>query len=405
MYDLHIKPSSNPITGHLPTHRQRMEYKMNIGLLSRAECNILRGLAIIGIFLHNYSHWLNPIVKENEYRFFRHNADLFNLVMSRPDHLLPLHIVSFFGHYGVPIFLFLSAYGLERKYGNPASAPAPIREGLREKLLFIRTHYLKLFRMMIVGFICFTFIDAITPGRWHYSVLQIVAQLGMFNNLLTEPDRNIWPGPYWFFGLMLQLYIVYRLLLYRRHWGWTVALMVLCTGIQFLFGPESEELNRYRYNFMGGMLPFGMGLLFARYGERIILVNLGTVATWFSLIVILGFIHSLSNSFWGWNFVPMLVCMAAVYAAKALKTLTSNVVGAALWKGLEWMGDISAALFVIHPVLRKVFIPISRQGDIYAGLLLYIIASLGTAWLVHRIINAGTSAGPSEKGVSKHPRQ
>lgn len=43
-------------------------------------------------------------------------------------------------------------------------------------------------------------------------------------------------------------------------------------------------------------------------------------------------------------------------------------------------------LFVIHPVLRKVFIPISRQGDNYTGLLLYIIASLGVAWLLKEVM-------------------
>ena len=36
-------------------------------LLTRAECNAMRGLAIMGIFLHNYCHWLGPVVKENEY--------------------------------------------------------------------------------------------------------------------------------------------------------------------------------------------------------------------------------------------------------------------------------------------------------------------------------------------------
>ena len=41
---------------------------MSTPTLSRSECNVLRGLAIIGIFLHNYCHWLGPIVKENEYR-------------------------------------------------------------------------------------------------------------------------------------------------------------------------------------------------------------------------------------------------------------------------------------------------------------------------------------------------
>ncbi len=40
--------------------------------------------------------------------------------------------------------------------------------------------------------------------------------------------------------------------------------MLLCIGIQLLLGfdnPESEAMNRYRYNFMGGMLPFGLGIL------------------------------------------------------------------------------------------------------------------------------------------------
>lgn len=43
---------------------------MNTPTLSRSECNVLRGLAIIGIFLHNYCHWIGSIVKENEYQYF-----------------------------------------------------------------------------------------------------------------------------------------------------------------------------------------------------------------------------------------------------------------------------------------------------------------------------------------------
>ena len=190
-------------------------------------------------------------------------------VCARPDALLPMHLISFFGHYGVPVFLFLSAFGLERKYGN--TKPGPRLEPKVSTWGFIRYHFLKLFKMMIVGFVCFTIVDAITPGSWHYTVVQILTQLGMVNNFLAHPDDNIWPGPYWFFGLMLQLYLVYRLLLYRHHWGWTAGLMAVCLGIQMVMGPESEAINYYRYNFMGGMLPFGLGILFARYGERIIL--------------------------------------------------------------------------------------------------------------------------------------
>ena len=51
-------------------------------MLNRTECNILRGIAIAGIVLHNYCHWLRPIVKENEYQFNQHNVDWFNNVMA-----------------------------------------------------------------------------------------------------------------------------------------------------------------------------------------------------------------------------------------------------------------------------------------------------------------------------------
>ena len=350
---------------------------MNDALLTRAECAALRGLAIIGIFLHNYCHWLGPVVKENEYTFSQHNVDWLTAVMASPDGLLPAHLVSFFGHYGVPVFLFLSAYGLELKYGRSLYAPA---------FRFVAYHWKKLFSMMIVGFVSFTIVDAMTPGRWHYTLTQVVAQLAMVNNLLPDPDHNIWPGPFWFFGLMLQLYAVYRLLLYKRHWAWTVGAMVVCLGVQLAFAPESEALNWYRYNFMGGMLPFGLGLLYARYGNRIILTHLNTLSLLVSVVFCGFLVMWMSASYLLWSVVPLVVCILCVYVVKLLTQAARRPVGAWLMARLVWMGEISAALFVIHPVLRKVFIPISRHGDIYTGLLLYAIAAIGAAWLIRLVM-------------------
>ena len=350
---------------------------MNDGLLTRAECAALRGLAIIGIFLHNYCHWLGPVVKENEYTFSQHNVDWLTAVMASPDGLLPAHLVSFFGHYGVPVFLFLSAYGLELKYGRSLYAPA---------FRFVAYHWKKLFSMMIVGFVSFTIVDAMTPGRWHYTLTQVVAQLAMVNNLLPDPDHNIRPGPFWFFGLMLQLYVVYRLLLYKRHWAWTAGAMVVCLGVQLAFAPESEALNWYRYNFMGGMLPFGLGLLYARYGNRIILTNLNTLSLLVSVVFCGFMVMWMSASYLLWSVVPLVVCILCVYVVKLLSQAARRPVGAWLMERLVWMGEISAALFVIHPVLRKVFIPISRHGDIYTGLLLYAIAAIGAAWLIRLVM-------------------
>ncbi len=355
--------------------------------LTRTECNALRGLAIIGIFLHNYCHWLRPVVKENEYQYIQRNVDgLYQVLQGSWDELFFFHILSFFGHYGVPVFLFLSAYGLTMKY-EQQTIVAPTDNQQTERKLplfgFIKYHWLKLFRMMIVGFVAFTMIDAITRGQHHYKVMDIIGQLGLFNNLLSHPDDIIWPGPYWFFGLMLQLYIVYRLLLYRRHWTWNVALIALCLALQLACEPASDALNRLRYNFIGGMLPFGAGLLYARY-----------VRPWSTATNLVAFILSIfaillmSFNYITWYFVPLAICIASITFIKLISHLEAVIdcKNLSLMNVLSWVGSISAALFVCHPITRKIFIPISKEGDYWTGLLLYIIASLCLAWLFKELM-------------------
>ncbi len=361
-----------------------MEYPHNT-LLTKAECTALRGLAIMGIVLHNYCHWLNPVVKENEYQFFTHNVSLLSQVTTCMDSLYPAHLLSFFGHYGVPVFLFLSAFGLEMKYGLAPSKPDIPSQRLGF-FRFTRYHFLKLFKMMIAGFVAFAIVDAITAAPWHYTFMQVLGQMGMFNNLFFSPDRNIWPGPFWFFGLMFQLYMVYRLLIYRCHWAWTAGLMVICTAAQWLMNPEGEVLNYYRYNFMGSMLPFGLGILFARYGERVILVPKGGMVNLMCFIVTLFLIVSANDYFVTWTVIPALVCVDAIYFIRSVEAIPSQNLSSLIISTLEWLGSISAALFVVHPVLRKIFIPISRRGDIYTGLLLYVISSLAVAWLFREIM-------------------
>ena len=355
-------------------------------MLNRTECNILRGIAIAGIVLHNYCHWLRPIVKENEYQFNQHNVDWFNNVMAHGfNERTFFHLLSFFGHYGVPIFLFLSAYGLVMKYEGAKTQILPDSGSTNEPnaLSFLRYHWLKLFRMMIVGFAAFILIDAMTEGQHHYEVMDIVAQMGLFNNLLPNPDDIIWPGPYWFFGLMLQLYIVYRLFLYRKGWTWVVAFIAVCTIIELLCEPNGEPLNRWRYNFVGGMLPFGLGLLYAKYMRNVSLRIYGA-----TFIVSLLLIRFGSNHFFTWLFVPMFVCSAGVSFVKLLSYWNTRypkyTFGIA--KTFDWLGVISAALFISHPITRKIIIPISRGGDYWTGLLLYIIASICVAWLFKEIM-------------------
>lgn len=339
-----------------------MKPKDNI--LSKAECSAMRGIAILGIMLHNYCHWLNFAVKENEYQFHSDRAAAFWQSLTTPDGMLPIQLLSFLGHYGVPVFLFLSGYGLVLKYereNEPSYRPLP----------FIKFHYLKLLRMMIPGFIFFIIIDIITPRSFHFYCPQLLEQGLMVINIFPDPARWIWPGPYWFFGLMLQLYIIYRLLLFRRHWGWTAGLILVCFIAQMACSPDGDTLKYLRYNSIGGILPFGLGILTARYLTHF-RINISRWQWTILCLVLSAAIVVMSLYEITWYFVPVVIILATIAMVKALPSW--------LMSWMIWTGGISAAMFVTHPAMRKIFIPVSHRGDVYDGLMLYVIAAIGVAW-------------------------
>lgn len=314
------------------------------------------------------------MVKENEYQFHQGNVDRLMSLLSSPSWDLPLQLFSFFGHYGVPVFLFLSGYGLVLKYENSASISH--EEG--GVASFVWKHYMKLFPMMLLGFAVFAMVDWITSGHHHWTWKDIIMQLTMTINFSSVPDKVIWPGPYWFFGLIMQLYIVYRLLLYRRHWGWTVGAIIVCWAIQqaCMDSPDGDAINIIRYNCIGGMLPFGMGLLAARFGANHPDRSLGFYVMLFGLSIVA--VIALSLSFNTWLWVPAFIVLLNVGFVKLLPQWCM--------KAFSWVGGISAAIFVCHPITRKIFIPISRHGDLLDGLAIYIVATIVLAMIFNAII-------------------
>ena len=335
---------------------------MKNSLLTLAESKALRGIAILGIMLHNYCHFLGFAVKENEYTFnVAKPMQLLDRLMS-PDSYLFVHVLSFFGHYGVPVFLFISGFGLVAKYEQQSNVP---RVGA---LSFTGYHYMKLLRLMFLGYIAFAVVSYLHPHGYHgYTVGRVVAQLLMYINIMPDPDHIIKPGPYWFFGLMIQLYIVYRLLVYRRPSLYAVALIVACWLAQAVFTPANdpggEILNRIRYNFIGGMLPFGAGRELSSWAYA-------AIAAVSAVVVFAG-----SFNFQAWLWVPLFIVTGAVATVKLIpeKALAPCV----------WFGAISSALFVVHPITREIIIKMSYRGQVYTGLVIYIIASILLAWVLH----------------------
>ena len=350
-------------------------------LLTRNECTAMRGIAILAIVLHNYCHFISKIVQENEYQFFvSHNEQLWQVV-TNPDALLPVHLLSFFGHYGVPVFLFLSGYGLVRKYETSDNFCPPVR--------FVRYSYLKLLRMLFVGFSLFICVDMVTPGRFQFHWDNVIAQLLMYINVLPEPEKTIWPGIYWFFGLMMELYIVYRLLLYRRSSWIVVALIVVCWLLQAFCNPEGDTLNRLRYNCIGGMLPFGLGIIAARvrtlrtgstFPTDSEYAPYGPILWLLVFILSVALVFAMSFNFYTWLLLlPVFIIFGTIALVKAMPKWMLSIV--------TWFGSISAAMFVAHPIARKLFITVAWKQDIYDGLMLYIIAVIALSWAVKQLID------------------
>ena len=342
---------------------------MNEYFLTKQQCLTIRAFAILGIILHNYTHWLPGIVKENEFTYsFAKNIQLWNAIKGH-DETLFLHLLSYFGHYGVVLFLFLSGFGLVMKYEKNN---LPIINILN----FIRYNYLKLFRIFIVGFTAFIIVDTMTSRTHQYTLHHVIALFGMFANVLQEPSRIIWPGPYWYFGITLQLYIIYHLFMYRNHhWFLPLFLILICLFWQTYYKSNNEVLEYLRYNFVGGLLPFCIGVLLGRHIKNIQFNQF----VWFVIFLLSSvMIVLLCFNFIGWLFIPVFVVFGMISLVKVLSEQTM--------KYMSWLGGLSATLFVMHPLVRKILIYQYNTFNMYSGLLLYVVICISLSYFVQKII-------------------
>jgi peptidoglycan/LPS O-acetylase OafA/YrhL len=343
----------------------------NNNILTKAECSALRGIAIIGIILHNYCHWLPFTIKENEYTYHGYYNHYFWEHLFDFNSNIEFDFFSYFGHYGVPIFLFISGYGLALKYESSDK-----NVGI---MPFIKYHYLKLFRLMLIGLICYLLIDWILKEESKFTIIGFIAQLTMVINFFPDPDKLIMPGPYWYFGLTFQLYAIYRLIMYRRHWSIIVLLIIVCWIPQMLCDKTSDTLNWLRYNFIGSVLPFGLGILTARYLHVVISDKRIHILLYSGIAIISAIaLYFFCDDFMLWLWIPIIILTLSISIIK----LTPSLV----LKPFEWAGGLSAMIFVIHPILRPIFLPLSDSGWLYTGEILYFVSTLLLAYLYKLLI-------------------
>ena len=358
-------------------------------LLNKAQCDVLRGIAIAGIFLHNFCHLLKGSNEENEFTFIAERAsNMWQYWTTGLDEFFLIQLFAFFGHYGVPIFFFLSGYGLVMKYENGNTLPKNSVWG------FIGHHWFKLFKLMILGMVLTIIIyvaTGITREIWEY-----FAQATLLSNIIPELCDSHTPSPYWFFGVMVELYVVYRLLFFPfcdkhyRLWRWLIpVLLTLLTLLpQVLMENHSNGLNYVRHNAAIAMLPFSLGVLVGRYG----LPKLSRLALASIMIIALPLLAIVSMHYQSWLLLSPLVVLAGslafVKGAKSCCGLCYSLVT----KPLHYLGVMSSMIFVVHSIARRPiykFVLVNHSElmlEDYAWMALYIVVTLILAWAYKKII-------------------
>lgn len=353
---------------------------MNLNL-TRDEASCLKGYAILCIVLHNLLHWVKPLVKENEF-YYNYNYRsywMWNHITEGHPNLIG-DILSFFGWYGVPVFIFLSGYGITKKYESARRTTAECSWAG-----FTGYNFKKLWLLMAPAFVVYLLLSIFVFDK-SFAFSTLLAQFTMTINFMCSPN-SIDPGVYWYFGLTMQLYLAYRLFLFRKaggmFWGTCLVLMALSLGISWLLQPDQMERVQpsYEYFSHNGIrwIPvFVLGVMTARAGKD----GKDTLWPWIcvgAVSAILLFAGSFHQRLW------LLTPMFAVGVFWSFVKLVSQV--RVLRAVGIWLGGLSAWLFAAHPLVRPFFkdrILLYGQLELDAHswmwVACYLLVAIAVAW-------------------------
>lgn len=229
-----------------------------IRALDRRDTTVLKGLAIAAIVFHNFFHFVSP-ARQNEFTFDPARFPVFLHTVVQPD-LAIQAIFSFFGHFGVQVFVFLSAYGLSMSHWDD---PAPWAR-------FLWGRVKKLYPAM--GLVVLPWFLAVSL---HLGSLHAMGQIGlelvlMFLGLSTLLGYGLPPvGPWWFIPFVVQFYALWPLLRWMTNrFGWRS--LVALAGLSMIATAGANPiLAHWSINLfmtpVGRMPVLCFGILAARY--------------------------------------------------------------------------------------------------------------------------------------------
>lgn len=349
------------------------------------DTTILKGLAITSIVFHNFFHIVVP-VHENEFTFDPARFWTFVQYLSDPSTAIQA-LFAFFGHFGVQVFIFLSAYGLAKGHWDDEASWSS----------FMWSRMKKLYPMFAVVLIFWILLLAITHPTAIDMLLRTAPGLLLtFAGISTLIPGQGLPvvGPWWFIPFILQFYAIWPLLRkLTKRFGWQglVALSVVCFAFSFFVNPI---LAHWDINL--GMTPIGrmrilcLGIIAARFPIRLNL-NWGIPA--------LGFVIVGSENKTFSHLASLGITVFSLWLYVTMRPLLRRV------RVLEDIGKYSLAIFLVNGIVRVPFVYFAHST--YSQLSLAVASAMVTyvisAFFHYLLAPEARKLQPASLGVSTVP--
>ncbi|MBS5492398.1 MAG: acyltransferase [Sutterella wadsworthensis] len=294
--------------------------------LTRADASVIKALAILMIVAHNYF-----------LQIVDHPFDAFH------------PIASFFGHYGVHIFLFMSGYGLTKK-----------------ALGYVQKHggisWLDLWKVslnQIAKIVSLTLVGVSILCLYKYIAWGTLPNVEFFTKYLVflTFTENLRPGDFgyfvtvwWFMALIVQFYLLFPIIFkgLSRHAYLTLFVGVQCQLLSVaLYQPLLDEHVLVYATPIGHMVLFMLGGYLAM-GRRL--------SRWIVLpLVVVLPLTFVDPDFFHLSFVAVTVFLMLTYGLFRERLIAS--------KTLLWIGGMSMFIYIVHGDLRWQIIPVVNDAQ------------------------------------------
>ena len=334
-------------------------------MLNKRDTVYLKGIGILLIMFHNFFYKLDGAPGENEFAFSLMNfVNLIDNIVENPFDITK-QLFSFFGHYGVQIFVFLSGYGLSITYEKQLST----------FFSFIKKRWLKIFPLLLGAIMIYVFPKIfyvlLLKNDTHLAIELIkssLLKLTLLSNFFPGKVLSIC-GPWWFFSLIFQLYLLFPILFRLRRnfllivifFSWIIQLAVLSV--------DASYISYFRRNFIGHLPEFCLGIYFVK-------CKIEKIKPFVFLISILIFCLGCVNQYlWVFSFftIPFIV----IYLYQLVNINNSNK----FHNIITYFGKNSMYLFAVHGFLIHILFALANKSTFFSvvSLFLYLLVSLFVA--------------------------